>query len=65
MGHLDRTVFEKDTLLEIAESGCYLEWDLFGQENHYYLNGKLKLRYIYDYGIKTKTIRWKENGDLI
>ena len=36
MGHLDRTVFEKETLLQIAESGCYLEWDLFGQENHYY-----------------------------
>ena len=40
MGHLDRTVFEKDTLLEIAESGCYLEWDLFGQENHYYGSNK-------------------------
>ena len=36
MGHLDRTVFEFDTLLSIAESGCYLEWDLFGNEGSYY-----------------------------
>ena len=36
MGHLDRTVFERETLIQIAESGCYLEWDLFGQENHFY-----------------------------
>ena len=36
MGHLDRTVFEFDTLLSIAESGCYLEWDLFGHEGSYY-----------------------------
>ena len=36
MGHLDRTVFEFDALLSIAESGCYLEWDLFGNEGSYY-----------------------------
>ena len=36
MGHLDRTVFEFDTLRSIAESGCYLEWDLFGNEGSYY-----------------------------
>ena len=36
MGHLDRTVFERDTLREIAEVGCYLEWDLFGSEASYY-----------------------------
>ena len=36
MGHLDRTVFEFDGLLSIAESGCYLEWDLFGNEGSYY-----------------------------
>ena len=36
MGHLDRTVFEFDTLRRIAESGCYLEWDLFGNEGSYY-----------------------------
>ena len=36
MGHLDRTVFEFDALLSIATSGCYLEWDLFGNEGSYY-----------------------------
>jgi phosphotriesterase-related protein len=36
MSHLDRTVFRRQTLLEIAESGCYLEWDLFGREESLY-----------------------------
>ncbi len=36
MGHLDRTVFDFDLLRGIAESGCYLEWDLFGNEGSYY-----------------------------
>ena len=36
VGHLDRTVFLRDTLLRIAESGCFMEWDLFGQEQSYY-----------------------------
>ncbi len=36
MGHLDRTVFDTERLLSIAASGCYLEWDLFGNESSYY-----------------------------
>ena len=36
MGHLDRTVFLRDTLTKIAEAECYMEWDLFGTENSYY-----------------------------
>ena len=36
MGHLDRTVFEFDAIRSIAESGCFLEWDLFGNEGSYY-----------------------------
>jgi len=36
IGHLDRTVFERDTLKKIAESGCYMEWDLFGWVGSYY-----------------------------
>ena len=42
MGHLDRTVFRKSTLKQIAESGCYLEWDLFGNERSYY-NSKIDM----------------------
>ena len=36
MGHLDRTIFEIDGLLTVAATGCYLEWDLFGNEGSYY-----------------------------
>ena len=36
MGHLDRTVFLRSTLTQIANAGCYLEWDLFGTESSYY-----------------------------
>ena len=36
MGHLDRTVFDFDKLLDLAESGCYLEYDLFGMETSHY-----------------------------
>ena len=36
MGHLDRTVFLKETLGQIASSGCYMEWDLFGRERALY-----------------------------
>lgn len=36
IGHLDRTVFERETLSRIGESGCYFEWDLFGNESSTY-----------------------------
>lgn len=36
MGHLDRTVSDFGTLMELAGSGCYLEYDLFGHESSYY-----------------------------
>lgn len=36
IGHLDRTVFDRSNLERIAESGCYLEWDLFGSETSFY-----------------------------
>jgi phosphotriesterase-related protein len=32
IGHLDRTLPDQDRLAELAETGCYLEYDLFGQE---------------------------------
>jgi len=43
MGHLDRTVFEFDTLRSIAETGCYLEWDLFGNEGSYYPQAQIDM----------------------
>ncbi|NXH11656.1 PTER protein, partial [Bucco capensis] len=36
MSHLDRTIFDRETLLEFAELGCYLEYDLFGTEFLHY-----------------------------
>ena len=43
MGHLDRTVFEFDALQGIAASGCYLEWDLFGNEGSYYPQAEIDM----------------------
>jgi phosphotriesterase-related protein len=36
MSHIDRTLFDIDSMLDLAETGCYLEFDLFGQESSYY-----------------------------
>ena len=36
LSHIDRTVLDHDQLLRLADSGCVLEFDLFGQENSYY-----------------------------
>lgn len=39
MSHLDRSTFNKKELLEFAQLGCYLEYDLFGTEIlHYQFN---------------------------
>jgi len=36
MSHIDRTLFSLEDMLELAQTGCYLEWDLFGHEASYY-----------------------------
>ncbi|MDA1189696.1 MAG: phosphotriesterase-related protein [Chloroflexi bacterium] len=36
MGHLDRTIFDTNKLLDLAKTGCYLEYDLFGNESSHY-----------------------------
>ena len=38
MSHVDRTVFLRETLKAIADTGCYLEWDLFGKEQSLYVH---------------------------
>ena len=38
MCHVDRTYFDWESLPELvalAQTGCYLEWDLFGAEGYY------------------------------
>jgi phosphotriesterase-related protein len=34
--HLDRTLFDINDYLELAKTGCYLEFDLFGWETRHY-----------------------------
>jgi len=36
ISHIDRTVFDQDRLLRLADTGVTLEFDLFGQEMSYY-----------------------------
>ena len=36
MGHIERTIFKLEDFKRVAESGCYVEWDLFGNERSYY-----------------------------
>ena len=36
ISHIDRTVFDDERLLRLADSGCVLEFDLFGHETSYY-----------------------------
>jgi phosphotriesterase-related protein len=36
MDHLDLRIEQTETLLEVAETGCMLEFDLFGHESSYY-----------------------------
>jgi len=36
IGHLERTIPDVEAVIELAERGCYLEYDLFGWETSYY-----------------------------
>ena len=36
MCHVDRTLFDLESMIRLAEKGCYLEFDLFGQESSFY-----------------------------
>ncbi len=36
VSHIDRTLFSLEAMLELAATGCYLEWDLFGHESSFY-----------------------------
>ena len=56
IGHLDRTVFKRETLSAIGEAGCWFEWDLFGNESSYYrLNPSINHP---NDGTKLADIRW-------
>lgn len=36
MSHIDRTIFDEERLFRLADSGCVIEFDLFGMEQSYY-----------------------------
>ena len=36
MGHIERTIYDRGVLKEVAQSGAYLNFDLFGHESSYY-----------------------------
>ena len=36
ISHIDRTIFDEDELLRLADTGCVVEFDLFGQEQSFY-----------------------------
>jgi len=36
LSHIDRTIFDEENLLRLADTGCVLEFDLFGLETTYY-----------------------------
>ena len=40
MGHLERTIYDAARLLDLARTGCCLEYDLFGWETSYYSLGE-------------------------
>lgn len=54
ISHIDRTIFDEDRMFRLADSGCVLEFDLFGMESSYYKwsldvdmpNDAMRLRWI-------------------
>jgi phosphotriesterase-related protein len=53
ISHIDRTIFDESDLLKLADTGCVIEFDLFGREQSYYRladidmpNDAVRLRFI-------------------
>lgn len=46
ISHLDRTITDDDVLLKLAKRGCYLEYDMFGNEcSNYQVSSPLYCNY--------------------
>ena len=56
MGHVERTVFDYTTLKEVAERGCYINWDLVGTETSYY--GAYKVKSMPNDAVKMDQMGW-------
>lgn len=43
ISHIDRTLFTLEDMLELAQTGCYLELDLFGREASFYASAPIDM----------------------
>lgn len=43
ISHIDRTIFDEERLLKLADTGCVIEFDLFGLEHTYYPLAKIDM----------------------
>ncbi len=43
ISHIDRTIFDRDRLLRLADTGCVVEYDFFGMEKTYWPLGDVDL----------------------
>ncbi|MDO6729052.1 hypothetical protein Q4577_03415 [Marinovum sp. 2_MG-2023] len=43
MSHIDRTIFDEDGVVELADTGCILEFDLFGWEQTAYPMAEIEM----------------------
>ena len=43
MSHIDRTLFSDQAMRALADTGCVLEFDLFGQESSFYAHGEIDM----------------------
>ncbi|WP_417769261.1 phosphotriesterase family protein [Stappia sp.] len=43
LSHIDRTIFDEYRLLQLADTGCVIEFDLFGQEQSFYSWGDIDM----------------------
>ena len=56
IGHIERTVYHRSILREIAERGCYITWDLIGTEISYY--GAYNVKSMPNDAVKMDQIAW-------
>jgi phosphotriesterase-related protein len=54
ISHIDRTLFEMDDLLRLANTGCVLEFDLFGWQGNYFMQPDIDMP---NDAVRTRLIR--------
>ncbi|MCL0044074.1 aryldialkylphosphatase [Dehalococcoidia bacterium] len=55
IAHIDRTIFDYGILKRLAESGCYIEYDLFGHETSFYAQADIDMP---NDGLRIDHIMW-------